>query len=98
MTRRGRPSSTETRNGTRVNAATAVESSSKLRRRAFALRSVSNVSVRLGIGQSRPDRSAKGVLMERFDIDAVAAFEILKELSQDTNTPIRDLAVRVIDI
>ncbi len=36
--------------------------------------------------------------MERFDIDAVAAFEILKELSQDTNTPIRDLAVRVIDI
>ncbi|OBB94236.1 hypothetical protein A5782_09610 [Mycobacterium sp. 852002-40037_SCH5390672] len=39
---------------------------------------------------------AKGILMERFDIDAVSAFEMLKKLSQQTNTPIRDLAERVI--
>jgi GAF domain-containing protein len=40
---------------------------------------------------------AKGIIMERFDIDAVQAFEMLKTLSQDTNTPLRDLAERVID-
>ena len=39
---------------------------------------------------------AKGILMERFKIDAVRAFELLAKLSQDTNTPIRDLAERVI--
>jgi hypothetical protein len=39
---------------------------------------------------------AKGILMERFNIDAMQAFELLKKLSQDTNTPIRDLAERVI--
>jgi AmiR/NasT family two-component response regulator len=39
---------------------------------------------------------AKGILMERFNIDSVRAFEMLKKLSQDTNTPIRDLAQRVI--
>ncbi|WP_409426925.1 GAF and ANTAR domain-containing protein [Mycobacterium sp. SMC-11] len=31
---------------------------------------------------------AKGMLMERFDIDAVQAFELLKRLSQNTNTPL----------
>ena len=40
---------------------------------------------------------AKGILMERFNLDSMQAFEMLKRLSQDTNTPIRDLARRVID-
>ncbi len=29
---------------------------------------------------------AKGIIMERFDVDAVRAFELLKKLSQNTNT------------
>lgn len=40
---------------------------------------------------------AKGILMERFDIDAVHAFDMLKTLSQQTNIPLRDLARRVIE-
>jgi hypothetical protein len=39
---------------------------------------------------------AKGMLMERFDIDAAAAFELLRTLSQDSNTPLAQLAERVI--
>src|SRR5580693_9117042 len=38
---------------------------------------------------------AKGRLMERFDIDAAEAFERLKQMSQDANTPIAQLAQRV---
>lgn len=33
--------------------------------------------------------------MERFDIDAVAAFELLKRLSQDSNTRLVDIAERI---
>jgi transcriptional regulator with GAF, ATPase, and Fis domain len=40
---------------------------------------------------------AKGILMERFSIDAVQAFDMLKTLSQTTNTPLRILAERVIE-
>jgi GAF domain-containing protein len=40
---------------------------------------------------------AKGIIMERFNVDAVQAFEMLKRLSQETNTAIRELAERVID-
>lgn len=39
---------------------------------------------------------AKGILMERFDIDAVMAFEILTKLSQDSNIPVREVAELVI--
>ncbi|OQZ99766.1 GAF and ANTAR domain-containing protein [Mycolicibacter algericus] len=39
---------------------------------------------------------AKGMLMERFDIDAVRAFELLKRLSQTTNTPLADVAQQVV--
>lgn len=35
---------------------------------------------------------AKGMLMERFDIDAVRAFELLKRLSQTSNTPLAEVA------
>ena len=38
---------------------------------------------------------AKGMLMERFDIDAVQAFDLLKRLSQDGNTPLHDVAQRL---
>jgi uncharacterized protein (UPF0147 family) len=38
---------------------------------------------------------AKGRLMERFDIDAAEAFERLKQMSQDSNTPIAQVALRV---
>ena len=42
------------------------------------------------IGQS------KGRLMERFDIDADAAFEMLKRMSQESNTPINQIAQRIV--
>lgn len=35
---------------------------------------------------------AKGMFMERFKIDAVQAFEVLKRLSQNSNTPLVDIA------
>jgi GAF domain-containing protein len=38
---------------------------------------------------------AKGIIMERFQVDAIRAFELLKRLSQDSNTPIRDIADRL---
>ncbi|MDD4865960.1 MAG: GAF and ANTAR domain-containing protein [Mycobacterium sp.] len=38
---------------------------------------------------------AKGVLMERFGIDADAAFELLRRVSQDCNTKVIDVAARV---
>lgn len=38
---------------------------------------------------------AQGILMERFDMTAVAAFELLKGLSQETNTPLPRVARRL---
>lgn len=35
---------------------------------------------------------AKGILMERFDLDASAAFEMLVRSSQDTNMKLVDVA------
>jgi GAF domain-containing protein len=40
---------------------------------------------------------AKGIIMERFTIDDVRAFAMLRKLSQDTNTKLIDVAQRVID-
>ncbi|MDF3313431.1 GAF and ANTAR domain-containing protein [Rhodococcus sp. T2V] len=40
---------------------------------------------------------AKGMLMERFDVDAIRAFDMLTTLSQETNTPISVLAQHVIE-
>jgi GAF domain-containing protein len=40
---------------------------------------------------------AKGIIMERYDIDDVAAFEMLRRLSQDSNVRLADIAQRVID-
>lgn len=39
---------------------------------------------------------AKGVLMERFAIDAVQAFELLRRLSQESNTRLADIAERLL--
>jgi GAF domain-containing protein len=51
----------------------------------------SALSTRDRIGQ------AKGVIMERFGIDDVRAFAMLRQLSQDTNTKLIDVAQGVID-
>jgi GAF domain-containing protein len=51
----------------------------------------SALSTRDRIGQ------AKGIIMERFGIDDVKAFEMLRKLSQDGNTRLVDVAQRVID-
>ncbi|MFF3181257.1 GAF and ANTAR domain-containing protein [Rhodococcus pyridinivorans] len=40
---------------------------------------------------------AKGVLMERFGLDAESAFEMLRRLSQERNQLVRDLAVEVVE-
>jgi GAF domain-containing protein len=40
---------------------------------------------------------AKGVIMERFKVDAMRAFEMLRELSQTTNTRLVDIANRVVE-
>jgi GAF domain-containing protein len=51
----------------------------------------SALSTRDRIGQ------AKGIIMERFGIDDVRAFSMLRQLSQDTNTKLVDIAQKVID-
>jgi AmiR/NasT family two-component response regulator len=40
---------------------------------------------------------AKGMIMERFGVDAARAFAMLRAISQHTNTPLRDLATRLVD-
>jgi ANTAR domain/GAF domain len=40
---------------------------------------------------------AKGILMERFNVDAVAAFELLKRLSQDSNRPLATIAEQLVN-
>jgi ANTAR domain/GAF domain len=39
---------------------------------------------------------AKGILMERFEMDAGAAFALLTRMSQDSNTPVTQVAQRVV--
>ncbi|WP_233213501.1 GAF and ANTAR domain-containing protein [Mycobacterium hubeiense] len=50
----------------------------------------SALSTRDRIGQ------AKGIIMERFGVDDVRAFELMRRLSQDSNTKLLDVAERVI--
>ena len=40
---------------------------------------------------------AQGILMERFDIDDVRAFSVLRRLSQDGNTKLRQVAQQIVD-
>ena len=51
----------------------------------------SALSTRDRIGQ------AKGIIMERYSVDDVRAFEMLRQLSQDSNTRLVDIAERVIE-
>ena len=39
---------------------------------------------------------AKGMIMERYSINAGQAFEMLRKLSHDTNTPLAEVAARVV--
>lgn len=39
---------------------------------------------------------AKGMIMERFSVDAARAFAMLRAISQETNTPLRELASRLV--
>jgi AmiR/NasT family two-component response regulator len=38
---------------------------------------------------------AKGMIMERFSVDATRAFEMLRKISQASNTPVNDIARRL---
>ncbi|BBZ47214.1 hypothetical protein MPRM_44950 [Mycobacterium parmense] len=40
---------------------------------------------------------AKGMIMERFGVDAAHAFAMLRAISQQTNTPLREVARRLVD-
>ena len=40
---------------------------------------------------------AKGIIMERYGVDDIRAFDMLRKLSQDSNTRLVDIAQRVID-
>lgn len=40
---------------------------------------------------------AKGIIMERCNVNAVRAFDMLRRLSQDTNTPLADVATQLIN-
>ncbi|MCZ8377848.1 GAF and ANTAR domain-containing protein [Mycobacterium sp. CPCC 205372] len=51
----------------------------------------SALSTRDRIGQ------AKGIIMERYDVDDVQAFEMLRRLSQESNTKLTDIAQQVIE-
>lgn len=41
---------------------------------------------------------AKGMIMERYDLDATAAFVLLVKLSQDSNTRVADLARTLVEV
>lgn len=51
----------------------------------------SALTTRDSIGQ------AKGIIMERYNVDAIRAFEMLRQLSQSMNTRLSDIAQRVVD-
>ncbi|PYE17366.1 GAF domain-containing protein [Williamsia limnetica] len=40
---------------------------------------------------------AKGMIMERFAVDAVRAFELMRKLSQDSNVPVVKIAEQVVE-
>ena len=48
------------------------------------------LSTRDRIGQ------AKGIIMERFKVDDVTAFDMLRQLSQESNVKLVDVAAKVI--
>jgi GAF domain-containing protein len=68
-----------------THAAAALESARKIESLSTAL------ETRTIIGQ------AEGIVMERFRVDGVTAFAILKRCSQDSNTRLREIAQQIVD-
>ncbi len=63
-----------------------------------ALAASSNeVNLRRAIDTRHVIGQAQGILMERFDIDAVRAFSVLRRLSQDGNIKLRQVAQTIVD-
>jgi len=56
-----------------------------------------NTQLRRAIDTRDTIGQAKGILMERFAVDAVAAFDLLVNLSQNTNTAVARLACKLIE-
>jgi AmiR/NasT family two-component response regulator len=42
-------------------------------------------------------QEAKGMIMERYGIGAIQAFEILRKLSQDSNVPLAAIAQELVE-
>jgi AmiR/NasT family two-component response regulator len=40
---------------------------------------------------------AKGMLMERYGVSAIQAFDLLRKLSQDSNTPLMQIAADLVE-
>jgi AmiR/NasT family two-component response regulator len=40
---------------------------------------------------------AKGMLMERYGVNAIQAFDLLRKLSQDSNTPLMQIAADLVE-
>jgi len=58
---------------------------------------VENEQLRVAIDTRDMIGQAKGMLMERFNIDSVSAFDLLVKLSQQTNTRVEQIARKVIE-
>jgi AmiR/NasT family two-component response regulator len=41
---------------------------------------------------------AKGMLMERYQTNAAEAFALLRRLSQQSNTPVREIAAKLVEV
>jgi hypothetical protein len=54
-------------------------------------------AARVGAVDEGPHRPGQGIIMQRFGVDDVQAFEMLRRLSQDSNTRLIEVAKRVID-
>ncbi|MCV7195046.1 histidine kinase [Mycobacterium angelicum] len=58
---------------------------------------VENEQLRVAIDTRDMIGQAKGMLMERFNIDSVGAFDLLVKLSQDTNIRVEQIARKVVE-
>lgn len=65
---------------------------------AIALRSAqTDEQLRLALDSRTVIGQAQGILIERFRLDPVRAFELLSRVSQDTNTKLVDVAQRLVE-
>lgn len=56
-----------------------------------------NVQFRSALASRDIIGQAKGMIMERFDIDAAQAFSLLRKLSQDSNVPLATIAAELVN-